>query len=78
MNLAEKIIALVGRPVEIEIDPSRLRPEKSEVQRLLSDNSKAHQIMGWVPQVSFDEGLGNTIEWVQEHLRLYRSGEYQL
>lgn len=77
-QLAEKIIALIGRPVEIEIDPSRLRPEKSEVQRLLSDNAQAKERLGWEPLVSFDEGLGRTIEWVQEHLGLYRSGEYQL
>lgn len=77
-ELAEKIIALVRRPVEIEIDPSRLRPEKSEVQRLLSDNSKAQELLGWEPQVSFDEGLGHTIDWVREHLGLYRSGAYQL
>jgi nucleoside-diphosphate-sugar epimerase len=64
--------------VQIEIDAARLRPEKSEVQRLLSDNARAKEIMGWEPQVSFEEGLGRTIEWVREHLGLYRSGEYQL
>lgn len=77
-ELAEKIITLVGRPVEIEIDPSRLRPEKSEVQRLLSDNSRAYTVLGWEPLVSFDEGLGRTIEWVRKHLGLYRSRAYQL
>lgn len=77
-ELAEKIIRLVGRPVQIEIDAARLRPEKSEVQRLLSDNARAKEIMGWEPQVSFEEGLGRTIEWVREHLGLYRSEEYQL
>jgi len=77
-ELADKIIQLVGRPVQIEIDPSRLRPEKSEVQRLLSDNTQARLRLGWEPRVSFDEGLGRTIEWVREHLALFRSGEYQL
>ncbi|HEB65883.1 MAG TPA: SDR family NAD(P)-dependent oxidoreductase [Chloroflexi bacterium] len=77
-ELAHKIIALIGRPVEIEIDPARLRPAKSEVQRLLSDNSLARERLGWQPQVSFDEGLTRTIEWMREHLGLYRSGTYQL
>ncbi len=77
-ELAHKIIALIGRPVEIEIDPARLRPAKSEVQRLLSDNSLARERLGWRPQVSFDEGLARTIEWMREHLGLYRSGTYQL
>ena len=77
-ELAHKIIALIGRPVEIEIDPARLRPAKSEVQRLLSDNSLAQERLGWQPQVSFDEGLARTVEWMREHLGLYRSGTYQL
>jgi len=77
-ELARKIIALIGRPVEIELDPARLRPEKSEVQRLLSDNSLAREKLHWQPQVSFDEGLTLTIEWMREHLGLYRSGAYQL
>jgi len=77
-ELAKKIISLAGRPVKIEIDPTRLRPEKSEVQRLLSDNAQAKERLGWEPLVSFDEGLGRTIEWVRDHLGLYRSGAYQL
>ncbi len=72
------IIQIIDRPVKIEIDPSRLRPEKSEVQRLLSDNTLARERLGWEPQVSFEEGLKRTIDWVAENLGYYRSGEYQL
>ncbi|MFN2237362.1 MAG: GDP-mannose 4,6-dehydratase, partial [Anaerolineales bacterium] len=77
-ELSEKIIAIVGRNVKIEIDPSRLRPEKSEVQRLLSDNSLAQEILGWSPKVSFDQGLLNTIDWISNHLDLYRPDKYHL
>ena len=81
-DLAEEIIGQlggqIGRRVEIEIDPNRLRPEKSEVQRLLSDNTQARERLGWVPQVSLQEGLGRTIAWISEHLDRYRPSQYQL
>jgi len=53
------------------IDPARLRPEKSEVQRLISDNRLALQKLGWSPQVSFEDGLQKTFEWIKAHLSLY-------
>jgi dTDP-glucose 4,6-dehydratase len=77
-ELAQKITAIVGRPLGIEIDPARLRPEKSEVMRLLSDNSLARERLGWSPEVDFDEGLQRTVEWVREHLHLYQPEEYQV
>ncbi|NUM48965.1 MAG: SDR family NAD(P)-dependent oxidoreductase [Anaerolineales bacterium] len=78
LNLAQEIISLLGRDVEIVVDPSRLRPEKSEVQRLLSDNRLAQTRLGWHPQVSLREGLAQTIDWVSQNLALYRPENYQL
>lgn len=75
-DLAEQIINLVGRPVEIKVDPDRLRPEKSEVQRLLADNSLARQHLGWQPQVSLEEGLRCTIEWISNHRERYQPDVY--
>lgn len=75
-DLAEKIIALVGRPVHVELDPARLRPSKSEVLRLLSDNRLAQDLLGWQPHHSFEEGLQQTIAWVQDHLTLYSPDRY--
>ncbi len=77
-DLARQIIALVGKPVEIVLDAARLRPEKSEVQRLLSDNSRARQVLGWQPRVGIEEGLRITVNWIAEHLALYRPAEYQV
>jgi nucleoside-diphosphate-sugar epimerase len=76
-ELVEKIIRKVGRPVKLEIDESRLRPEKSEVFNLISDNSLAREVLDWSPRVSLDEGLERTIAWVRERLDLYRVGEYE-
>lgn len=77
-DLARQIIAIVNKPVEIAQDAARLRPEKSEVQRLLSDNRRAQQILGWQPQVEIGEGLRITVNWIAEHLALYRPQEYQV
>ena len=75
-DLVEKIIQLVGKPVRVEVDLARLRPEKSEVQRLLSNNLLARSLLGWQPQVSFEGGLQNTIAWVQENIALYSPDRY--
>lgn len=77
-DLANKIINRVGRNVRVVVDSSRLRPEASEVLRLLSDNSLAVQRLGWSPQVTLDQGLDRTIAWVREHLDLYRVGMYEI
>lgn len=77
-DLAQRIINLIGRAVEISIDTKRLRPEKSEVQRLLSDNSLARERLGWQPVVGLDDGLSRTIEWVRNHLNRFRADQYQV
>ncbi len=77
-DLAREIVALIGREIEIQVDPARLRPEKSEVQRLISDNRRAQEVLGWVPQVPLREGLAHTIEWIAAHLDHYRPQSYQL
>ena len=76
-ELAKKVIRMVGKPVKIVVDGERLRPETSEVFRLLSDNSLAGECLGWRPEVSLDQGLEQTIAWIQDHLDLYRVGTYE-
>jgi dTDP-glucose 4,6-dehydratase len=77
-ELAAIVIESIGRPVQIRIDETRVRPENSEVQRLLSDYTLARDILGWSPQVTLLQGLEKTITWVGEHLDLYRPSVYQL
>jgi len=76
-ELAEKIMQMIGRQVEVKKDVARLRPDKSEVLRLLSDNSLAKQKLKWEPRVTLDEGLARTIEWIRSHLDLYQVGKYE-
>lgn len=77
-DLANEIIRLVDRQVSVVVDPSRLRPEKSEVRNLISDNSRARTDLGWSPQVNLQSGLQQTIEWIRNHLMLYEPKRYQL
>ena len=76
-ELAHLIIDIIGRPVKIVVDQKRLRPEKSEVTRLLSDNTKARDRLDWQPQIGFREGLTRTIDWIRNHIDWYRVGEYE-
>lgn len=77
-DLAQLIIRLTGKEVEIVSDSERLRPEKSEVYRLLGSNKKLHEISGWKPQYSIEEGLKETIEWfkTEENLKRYKADIY--
>ncbi len=75
-DLAALIIRLVGRDMTITTEQQRMRPEQSEVNRLLADNTLARQLLGWEPSVSLEEGLTRTIEWLREHMERYRPGVY--
>ena len=77
-ELAKSIISLIGKPVDVQIDEARLRPKKSEVERLLSDNRLAAQRLGWKPSITLGDGLKLTIDWIRSHLEIYQLGEYQL
>jgi len=76
--VAELIFRIMGKQAEIQAEPGRLRPEKSEVLRLISDNRKAKEALGWQPKVGMEEGLRRTIDWVSTHLGLYQPQEYGL
>ena len=77
-DIASRIVQKVDRPVEIVIDPARLRPEKSEVLQLISDHRLARDLIGWTPQVSLDEGLDLTIDWIRRNLDRYQVGRYEV
>jgi len=75
-DLVHLIRKLVGRDVIVETDEQRVRPAGSEVERLLADNRKAKEIMGWEPRVSLEEGLTHTIKWIEGHLDLFQVEHY--
>ncbi len=77
-GLADKIISLVGRDVRVTCDEERIRPEKSEVNRLLADATKARELIGWEPQFSLTKGLQNVIDWISKHLDRYKINVYNI
>ena len=77
-DLVQLIARLVGKPITVESEADRVRPEKSEVGRLLADGALARKLLGWEPALSLEEGLQRTIEWMRAHLERYRPGVYVL
>lgn len=77
-ELANKIIELTGKKVKIEWDENRLRPQKSEVNRLWCDNTKAKEILHWQPQYTLEEGLRETIQWVENNLHYFKTDIYNI
>lgn len=77
-DLARMVTHLTEGPVEIEQDAERVRPEASEVQRLVADHALASELLGWQPTISLEEGLRLTVDWVRAHLDAYRPGVYAL
>jgi NAD dependent epimerase/dehydratase len=83
-DTAQLIAEVMGVNVEIVTDEARIRPENSEVQRLLADNSKAREILGWEPayggREGFRRGLAETVAWFMEPANLdgYKSNIYNI
>lgn len=75
-HFAERILKLMGVEKEIVADSARMRPDKSEVLKLVSDNALAAKLMGWSPQVDLDEGLRQSIEFIRRNIHLYRPAVY--
>jgi dTDP-glucose 4,6-dehydratase len=75
-DLASLILELIGRPVLIQSEDTRVRPAASEVERLRSNNALAQDLCGWRPKISLREGLTRTIAWVREHQEEYRVDQY--
>ncbi|OHD14642.1 MAG: NAD-dependent dehydratase [Spirochaetes bacterium GWB1_36_13] len=79
-NLAKKMINLINPEAKIITDDIRLRPEKSEVERLYGSNQKILKLTDWKQRFSFEEGLKATIEWFKkdENLKRYKADIYNL
>lgn len=79
-NLANLLIELMGISAKIVSEDARKRPEKSEVERLVCNNSLMKELTGWEPKTSLREGLLKTIEWFRdrEKLQRYKSDIYNI
>ena len=77
-ELVKKILGLLGKQGEIEVEDRRIRPEKSEVMQLLSDTRLAQKLFQWTPRYALEAGLRETIEWYQKNLSRFKVGSYPL
>jgi NAD dependent epimerase/dehydratase len=77
-DLAHLIARLMGKNLTVYTESERVRPEKSEVERLFADSSLAHRIFGWEPKVSLEEGLIRTIDWLEKNLHRYPAEQYSV
>ncbi|MCE1226608.1 MAG: NAD-dependent 4,6-dehydratase LegB [Geobacteraceae bacterium] len=83
-DTVQEIVKLMNVNINIETDDIRLRPDKSEVERLWADNRKALEVTGWKPSYGgkegFKQGLTETIEWFikPSNLSFYKTDRYTL
>lgn len=77
-DLANEIISQINPNAKIICDEQRLRPEKSEVNRLLGCNEKIKRLTNWEPKYTFAQGIEETIEWIRNNLEHYKSDIYNL
>lgn len=77
-DLAQKIINKLNPSAKIICDEVRLRPKKSEVNRLLGCNEKIRRLTDWEPQYTLDEGLDKTITFFQSNLDKYKADIYNI
>lgn len=83
-DTVKMISEIMGANIEIETDSARLRPAKSEVERLWADNSKAKRLLGWEPgyagEAGLRRGLKETVEWFTrpENLKSYKADIYNI
>lgn len=77
-QLAEELIRQINPDAKIICDEQRLRPEKSEVERLLGSNEKIKRLTDWEPQYTFEKGLAETIEWLKGNLDKYKIDIYNV
>lgn len=77
-ELAQELIRQINPNATIICDEERMRPEKSEVNRLLGCNEKILRMTDWKPQYSLEEGLRNTIGFLKENLDKYKIDIYNI
>lgn len=77
-DLANELIRQISPDAKIVCESERLRPEKSEVNRLLGCAGKLRAMTGWAPAYTFEQGLAETTEWIRGHMDAFRTGVYSL
>lgn len=77
-DLAQEMIRQINPKAQIITDEQRLRPEKSEVNRLLGSNEKIKRLTNWQPQYTLEDGIAETIGWIRSNMNAYKSDIYNI
>ncbi len=77
-ELAEEIVRQINPDARIICDEQRIRPDKSEVNRLLGSNEKIKALTDWTPRYSFAQGIAETIEWIRNNINDYKTDIYNI
>lgn len=77
-DLASRLIKIINPAAKIICEEERLRPEKSEVNRLLGCNKKLKALTNWEQKYSFDQGLKETVDWMKQNLGKYKTDIYNV
>ena len=77
-DLAAEIREIMGNDFEILSDDQRVRPDNSEVMKLISNNQKAKALMGWEPRIDLKNGLLKTVRYMEEYLHEYKVERYNV
>ena len=77
-QIVELVSDCLGKRIEIIKEKERIRPQKSEVERLFSDSGKAKSLFGWDPKTDLKVGMKKTINWIQENMEKYKEGIYNI
>jgi NAD dependent epimerase/dehydratase len=75
-DLVQRIGGVLGVETAVRTEEQRVRPRRSEVDRLCADASRAREVLGWEPRVGLDEGIARTAEWLERNRHRYRPGVY--
>jgi len=77
-EIADELIAQINPAAKVICEEARLRPENSEVERLLGSNEKIRKLTGWQPAHTFEQGISETIKFLRENLQSYKTDIYNL
>jgi NAD dependent epimerase/dehydratase len=77
-QIVELVSECLGKKINIRKEKDRIRPKKSEVERLFSDSGKAKELFDWNPRIELKEGISRTIRWLEKNIHRYKNGIYNI
>ena len=77
-NLIEIIETNLNKKLNIVQESERIRPEKSEVKRLVSNSEKAKKLFVWKPEIEIEQGIQKTIAWIKDNIDFFKKKIYNI